>query len=698
MNHNQMKHKNLAVFAGVAGLALNAASAARAADADYVANSAFTRRVTIAFNGDAEVSVMGAGDGVTCTRSAADIVVHSAAAGVEYLVAGATAAGSVRIHSDEAFKLTLNGANLTCTNGPAIALDTTNRCFVVLAEGTSNALTDSDAYTQKGDGALWSKGPLILSGTGALTVTGRKKHGICGDTYLRVLDGDVVVAAAKDGVHASELFRMDHGSLQVTAAGDGIDAGAGRVEINGGAITIRSAADDVQGIVCGGSLTVNGGAVNLTIDGVQSKGFKSGGEMSINGGALMFNLSGAVYLGTATGFTTNNSVVTTNFYVDPAYSTAMKGDTNMTINAGSITVTHTGLAGKGISADGNLTIRGGVLDLVTTGGCSKLFTNLTRAVDLAAADCIHAGGNLEILGGTLTALSTGNAGDALSADGYAIIGVAGISNTPVLNLATRGQKVALSGSGMQARSANPKAFKAIGDVTVNGGRFSATTRNDGGEGLESKARITINGGTIEITAYDDCINAAKNLAINGGMIYCYSTGNDGIDSNGQMQINGGMVVASGTTAPEEGLDCDMNTFAVKGGTIVGTGGATSTPTTSSCTQCSVLYTTTGTSGLIVQVKSATGDHLVYRIPRNYTGGGGGGGRGGGPGGGGGAGGMVMLFSNPGLAAGATYTVVTGATVTGGTEFHGLYLGATVSGGTTVKTFTTSSTSKVTTVQ
>jgi hypothetical protein len=60
--------------------------------------------------------------------------------------------------------------------------------------------------------------------------------------------------------------------------------------------------------------------------------------------------------------------------------------------------------------------------------------------------------------------------------------------------------------------------------------------------------------------------------------------------------------------------------------------------------------------------------------------------------------MVMLFSNPGLAAGATYTVVTGATVTGGTEFHGLYLGATVSGGTTVKTFTTSSTSKVTTVQ
>ena len=62
------------------------------------------------------------------------------------------------------------------------------------------------------------------------------------------------------------------------------------------------------------------------------------------------------------------------------------------------------------------------------------------------------------------------------------------------------------------------------------------------------------------------------------------------------------------------------------------------------------------------------------------------------------GGMVMLFSNPGITAGSTYTIVTNATVAGGTEFHGLYSGATVSGGTTVKTFTASTTSMVTTVQ
>ncbi len=147
-------------------------------------------------------------------------------------------------------------------------------------------------------------------------------------------------------------------------------------------------------------------------------------------------------------------------------------------------------------------------------------------------------------------------------------------------------------------------------------------------------------------------------------------------------------MSSGTTAPEEGLDCDVNTFTITGGILVGTGGATSLPTASVCTQRSVKYTGTGTAGVVLQVKSTSGNNLVYKIPRSYSGGGQGG-----PGGGGG---MVLLFSNPGLASGTTYTIMTGVTVSGGTEFHGLYTGATVSGGTTLKTFTP--TSMVTTVQ
>ena len=100
----------------------------------------------------------------------------------------------------------------------------------------------------------------------------------------------------------------------------------------------------------------------------------------------------------------------------------------------------------------------------------------------------------------------------------------------------------------------------------------------------------------------------------------------------------------------------------------------------------MLYKAAGSSGTVVQVKSATENVLVYRLPRTYSGGGG-------PGGGTTAS-MTMLISLPALT-NATYYIVTNATVTGGTEFKGYYTGATVTGGKTSKTFT--ATSMLTTV-
>ncbi len=60
---------------------------------------------------------------------------------------------------------------------------------------------------------------------------------------------------------------------------------------------------------------------------------------------------------------------------------------------------------------------------------------------------------------------------------------------------------------------------------------------------------------IAALCYDDCMNASNSIVINGGSIYCYSSGNDGIDSNGTLTITGGVVIASGTTSPEDGFDC-----------------------------------------------------------------------------------------------------------------------------------------------
>lgn len=74
------------------------------------------------------------------------------------------------------------------------------------------------------------------------------------------------------------------------------------------------------------------------------------------------------------------------------------------------------------------------------------------------------------------------------------------------------------------------------------------------------------------------------MNISGGNIFAMGTNNDGIDSNSTLTISGGVVIACGTTVPEDGFDCDDNTFTITGGTLIGIGGSTSTPTESVTTQ------------------------------------------------------------------------------------------------------------------
>ena len=135
---------------------------------------------------------------------------------------------------------------------------------------------------------------------------------------------------------------------------------------------------------------------------------------------------------------------------------------------------------------------------------------------------------------------------------------------------------------------------------------------------------------------------------------------------------GGIVIAIGTSSPEEGFDCDQNTFKITGGTLIGIGGSTSTPTSNVCTQPSLIYGGSGTQNTLFHISAADGtDILTFNIPRTLQQ-------------------MTLLFSSPALKSGSGYTIHTGGTVAGGTDFYGLYSGATYSGGTQAATFTTSS--------
>ena len=83
--------------------------------------------------------------------------------------------------------------------------------------------------------------------------------------------------------------------------------------------------------------------------------------------------------------------------------------------------------------------------------------------------------------------------------------------------------------------------------------------------------------TIKMQSFacDDAINSADDMTINGGSVFAYSTGNDGLDANGNFYIKGGVVYAIGARSPEVAIDANSEggyKLYLTGGTLIAVGG------------------------------------------------------------------------------------------------------------------------------
>ena len=630
---------------------------------------------------DATISNLPSDESITVTKSGADITFASSSNGlVEFHVSGSTSNGSLKIQNNASvpntIRLTLESAIIeSASKLPPIQITKNEGITIVELKGAS--ILSDNALNEENATLISKSGSLEFEGFGKLIINGTAKHALgSSKKSITVRGGDITVAsAASDGFHAEVGFVQSGGTLDITASGDGIDAGTGTAEINGGNLRIASSADDVKGIKGDAGVSISGGIIAMNVSGAKSKGISSKADITISGGDIAVVTSGRTVLEPLD-----------NGY-NPSYCTAIKSDANITISGGTIRLESLNSAdgGKGISADGDILISGGTLD-ITTAGDGKVYTNETGTTDSYSATCIKSDKNISLLGGDITCSSTGTGGKCINAGGTLTIGNKGANNSELtLSAATSGERFFVTGSSGGSGGgrpggggfgddgtdyANPKAIKSLGDMTINSGTIyvNCTQKTEGGEGLESKGTMTINGGNLDVRTYDDCLNAATEIIINGGNIFCAASGQDAIDSNGPLTINGGFTIANGVRGDGEAFDAERN-FRVNGGIIVGTHGGMSM-TTPSGTQRSVRIQ--ATAGSPIGIKTASGETLLlFNIPviAGATIGTS----------------VVVTFSDPRLVSG-TYTFMAGGSISGGTTVNGYNTGGTYSGGST-KSFT-----------
>lgn len=412
-------------------------------------------------------------DGTTATITAAGT----------YRISGTAADADVVVDAGDSVvvQLILDNADITNTDGAAIAVMSAETTIVILADGSSNTLTDGSVYVlaegeDEPNAALYSKSDLTITGTGSLAVVGNYNDGIASKDGLVIDSGDITVVAVDDGIRGKDYVVVSGGEIDVTSGGDGIksdndeDPELGYVTIADGVINVTSDDDGVQAatdvLVTGGTLTISAGASGASDDARAVQGDVS---VVISGGTITADATDdAIH---------SNSEVT----IDGGDLTlasgddAIHGDYFVTVNGGSIVIAE---AFEGIESE-VLTINDGFIDITS----SDDGLNVASADATATTTDQRGGGGpggggvgdfyIYINGGTIVITVSGELaeqGDGIDANGHVemtggVVVVSGPTDT-------RNSAVDYSG----------------GSFEVSGGLFIGTNingRNSEGVGIDS---------------------------------------------------------------------------------------------------------------------------------------------------------------------------------------------------------------------
>ena len=431
-----------------------------------------------------------------------------------YILSGDLENGKIVVDSEKTDKLqiVLNGANISCKGSAPIYVKQADKVFLTLANETTNTLTSTGEYETSEDNvdaAIFSKDDLTLNGTGILTVKSESGHGIVSKDDLVVTSGTYSINAASHGLSANDSIRIADGKFNITSGKDGLhsentdDTKLGYIYVADGEFNITAGYDALD---ASSAIQADGGTFDVTTGGGSAK------AASKRGGAP----EGEKPSGERPKMPSRDGEKTTG---EPP--TDMQNGEKPTGNSSTEESTN---SMKGLKAETNLVLNGG-----------------TYNID-SCDDSIHSNKIVTITNGTYS-IKSGD--DAVHAEETTKITNGNINVTKSYE-GIEGLDIELKGGKITVVAADDDGINAAGGNDDSG--TVEPFENKGGMNEATNGSITISGGTIDINASGDGIDANGNLTVTGGTTYVSGSengGNSALDYSGDAKITGGTFVAVG---------------------------------------------------------------------------------------------------------------------------------------------------------
>lgn len=436
------------------------------------------------------------------------------AQGGNYLLTGQWEGQILVDAGEEKVQLVLSDAVIHNGKAAAIRVESADKVFVTLAEGTKNRVS-SDAGE---DAALFARCDLTLNGTGTLEVQSAG-HGILSKDDLKITNGTYYVTAGKRTLSGGNSVRIAAGTFSLNAGTDAIhtsheDSEKGYIYIEDGVFFIEALSD---GLDASGDVTIAGGSFEITAGGgVENAAEKQNSSFGMGGQDLKSRGNGEMPMKGEPGAFMQNRRSGERPQMPENFSPDMppEAPSEETRSEEPQSDTQTG---KAVKAGGNLVISGGVLNLN------------------ASDDAIHADGNLDVYGGELV-IASGDDGIHGGGDTSVYGGSIVVSQSYE---GLEGGNVFLYGGTLSLTASDDGVNAAGGDGSGFGLSNRDGFRSDGGN-------ITICGGTVYVNAEGDGIDANGELIVSGGSVVVDGpsrTGNGALDYGTGAQITGGSVLA-----------------------------------------------------------------------------------------------------------------------------------------------------------